>query len=74
MRKKNKNLYLFFPPLRDLNFFTFLFQIFAKRFKHATDESNKMNKEIGMSSQDYDENLKNYEKIKQTFDKTKVIL
>jgi hypothetical protein len=33
-----------------------------------------MNKEIGMSSQDYDENLKNYEKIKQIFDKIKEIL
>jgi hypothetical protein len=42
------------------------------RLRHATDESNKINKEIGVSTKDYDDKLKNYEKIKKNFEKIKV--
>ena len=47
--------------------------IIRLRIRHATDESDKINKEIGISTKDYDDKLKNYEKIKQSFDKIKVI-
>lgn len=32
-----------------------------------------MNKEMGASTKDYDEKLKNHEKLKQNFEKLKVI-
>jgi hypothetical protein len=42
------------------------------RLRHATDESNKINKEIGVSTKDDDDKFKNYEKIKKNFDIVKV--